>query len=339
MRFASICRDRSLIPRGAWWLVLVAACAVGPPWTGAPGAQDPVGTPGSSSVFRSGTALVVLQVSVADARHRYVPGLRVDDFAVFEEGVSQRVSLFASATVPLDLLLLLDVSSSMAGRLPLAQEAAATLVGALRPGDRAGAILFHERVEIAHPLSEDRPAVVQAIRAARAGGATALHEAVYIGLRDFERVRRAGELMRRQAMVILSDGSDNRSRIDGEELLDAARRSAVTLFTIVPAPRDIMVPAPWMGGDGGGVFEMRRLSHDTGGRHFAPAGGGDLAAIYQDIAGELGEQYWLAYVPTPVPPPGFRRVSVRVAEHPDLRARTRSGYYASAPRRPATARP
>ena len=338
MRSGSICPEPGSVRQGAARVAVLIGCLLGAAWGAAPRAQQAVGPAGASSVFRSGTDLVVLQVSVADPRQRFVPGLSANDFTVFEEGVAQRVSLFASATVPLDLLLLLDVSSSMAGRLPLAQQAAATLVGALRPGDRAGAILFHDRVEIAHQLSEDRPAVVQAIRAARAGGATALHEAVYIGLRDLERVRRAGELMRRQAMVILSDGSDNRSRIDGEELLDAARRSAVTLFTIVPVPRDIMVPAPWTGAHGG-VFEMRRLSHDTGGRHFAPAGVEDLAAIYQDIAGELGEQYWLAYAPTPVPPPGFRRVSVRVADHPDLRARTRSGYYASAPRRPATARP
>lgn len=314
----------------------MAVCAAAA-WTGVPAAQETAGTAGSPSVFRSGTDVVVLQVSVADGRQRFVPGLTAADFAVFEEGVAQRVSVFATATVPLDLLLLLDVSGSMVGRLPLAQEAAATLVGALRAGDRAGVILFHTRVEVAHPLSEDRASVVEAIRTARPGGATALHEAIYIGLRDLERARRTSEPMRRQAMVVLSDGSDNRSRLDGTELLDAARRSAVTMFTIAPASPEVVIGAPWSGGDGGGAFELRRLSHDTGGRHFAPAGFADLAAVYQDIGGELGEQYWLAYTPAPAPPQGFRRVSVRVVGHPDLRARTRSGYYASAPRRPVSA--
>jgi len=334
MRFASIFPDRRVAQRRALCLAVVAACALGTPWRAAPAAQEPVGTAGSSSVFRSGTDLVVLQVSVADTRQKFVTGLGVEDFAVFEEGVSQRVALFASGTVPLDVLLLLDTSSSMAGRLGLAQEAAVTLVGALRPDDRAGIILFHDRVEIAHQLSTDRAAAVQSIRAARPGGATALHESIYIGLRELERVRRGGELMRRQAMVVLSDGADNRSHLAGDEVLDAARRSAVTIFTIVPTPRDEVVVAPWTAGDGTGVFEMRRLASDTGGRHFTPAGFEDLATIYRDIGSELGEQYWLAYAPSPPSPPGFRRVWVRVANRPDLHTRTRSGYFASAPRRP-----
>ena len=299
----------------------------------APVAQDAAGTSGT---FRSTTELVVLQVSVADPQHRFVSGLGVDDFAVFDEGVRQRLALFESAAVPLDLLLLLDASSSMHDRLDLARQAALNLVGALRPDDRAGVVLFHDRVEVAQALSADRSAVIAALNRVRAGGETALYEAIYIGIRELERGRRGGGELRRQAMVVLSDGVDNRSRIDGTELLEAARRSTITIFTIVPEPPEWMQALPVLGNSGTSAFAMKQLARDTGGRHFAPAGFGDLAGIYQDIGSELGGQYWLAFAPPPPSQPGFRRVSVRVATRPELLARTRAGYYANPPRRAAS---
>ena len=80
---------------------------------------------------------------------------------------------------------------------------------------------------------------------------------------------------------------------------------------------------------------MRELAETTGGRTFAPAGFADVEAIYAEIAAELSQQYWLGYVPASPGKTGFRRVSVRVETRPGLRARTRSGYYASTSRRAA----
>lgn len=279
--------------------------------------------------FRSGTELVPLQVAVTDASRRYVPDLQMEDFAVFEEGVRQDVTLFAAATAPLDVMLLLDTSFSMVQRMPVAQEAAINFVRALRQGDRAAVVPFNQVVRVTQPLTEDLLAVEDAVRAASTSGGTAVYEAVYIALRELTRARRDTDQFRRQALVVLTDGLDNSSHVALADVLGEARRSAVTVYTVVPpsgaegnSPRAKPLP----------LFDLRSLAEETGGRTFVPARLEDLAGTYRAIAEELSQQYWLAYVPS-VRAEGFRRVSVRVATRPELSVRTRSGYYASTPRR------
>jgi Ca-activated chloride channel family protein len=279
--------------------------------------------------FRSGTELVVLQVSVVDQQRRLISGLSQEDFAVFEEGRSQPVSLFASTTAPLDLMLLLDTSSSMYERLAATQEAAINFVRTLKAGDRGAVVLFNDSVRIAQALTGDSEALDTAIQGAATAGGTALYEALYVALRELSRARRGAEdPMRRQALVVLTDGDDTSSRLLFDDVLDEARRSAVTVFTIMPsAPAwetffDTARRRP------SAPYDMRQLAEETGGRSFAPARIEDLAGVYGEIAEELSRQYWLAYVPPPSSS-GFRRVTVRVITQPALRARTRAGYYAT----------
>jgi Ca-activated chloride channel family protein len=308
MRFASICLSA---------LAIVASAV-------AASAQPP--TP--PALYRARTDLVALQVAVTDGTHRYVSGLGAENFAVYEEGVRQEIALFASSAAPLDVLLLMDTSASMDTRLDTARLAAIELLNTLRPGDRAGLVLFHTSAELAHPLSEDREGVTVAVERASAGGATALYEAVYLALDLLARERRTETAVRRQALVVLSDGADNRSRIPFDQALDAARAGGVTIFTIVPGgplPGAQFGSALRWGPDALLRFEMRQLAEDTGGRAFVVPEQTQLTAVYQQIAGELREQYWLAYARTSAQP-GFRRVSVRVTAPPGLVARTRTGY-------------
>lgn len=317
MRFVSICPDargRSVRARAG----IVALCALA---AGIPGllAQQP-----PPATYRARTDLVVLQVSVVDAQRRFVTGLRQDDFSVYEEGARQEVMLFASSVAPLDVVLLIDTSVSMTRQLSFVQEAAIDLLGRLRDGDRAALILFNTVVNLAHALSADRDSVARAVLNANPAGATALHEAVYIALKELDRAHRADAGVRRQALVVLTDGADNRSRIPYEHVLEEARASAVTIFTILPG---LPLPRVMLGLDSTVLFEMRQLAEDTGGRSFVPTAASDLAGVYDEIASELREQYWLAYVPSSIQP-GFRRVSVQVHTRPGVRARTRSGYNA-----------
>jgi Ca-activated chloride channel family protein len=228
-------------------------------------------------------------------------------------------------------MLLIDTSSSMEGRLALAKRAAVDLVGALRSGDRAGVILFHTTAAISHPLSDEHEGVIAAIRAAAPSGATAMYDAVYLGLHTLSHTRRAQDEVRRQALVVLSDGADNSSRITFDHALDAARAGDATVFTIVPGlPQGASsgLSPPWP--DGNLRFQLRRLAEDTGGRAFLTVAAGELEDIYDQIGRELRAQYWLAYEPTATRP-GFRRVSVRVTDPPGVQARTRSGYTAGPP--------
>ncbi len=282
-----------------------------------------------AGLYRARTDLVVLQVSVSDAQRRHVPGLRAENFTVLDEGVPQPLSVFATSDAPLDVMLLLDTSGSMDLWLPVAKLAAANLVRSLRSDDRAGLILFDVGATVAHALSNQHDSVIAAIRAVAPGGATALYESVYVGLHTLSRGRRADDAVRRQALVLLTDGADNASHIPFEQALTSARSGNVTIFTIMPGlppPDAAVVPADgWRNATA--RFEMRRLAEDTGGRLFATADPAGLTEVYEQIGNELRAQYWLAYTSC-AGRAGFRRVSVRVNEPPGLVARTRSGYIA-----------
>ena len=292
----------------------------------APGAQDTRGSAAATGpLFRSQTELVVLQAVVADSQHRYVSDLRQEDFAVYDEGARQTVALFASTEAPLDLVLLIDTSASMDRGLPIVQEAAINFLRTLRDGDRAAVVLFNHAIRMSSGLTSDRTALESLIRSASAAGATAVHRATYIALRELDRARRTDGPQRRQALVLLSDGADNVSEMGLETVLEEARRSPVTIFAILPAPPG--VARAGFGQPGPALFDLRQLADETGGRTFVPSRIEDLAGVYDDIAGELTRQYWLAYVPPPASTDEFRRVSVRVETRPGLLVRTRNGYY------------
>ena len=316
MQFGSIFPDRRVRAGIAVAVVLSAGLAA---------AQTDV----PPTVFRAGTDLVVLQVSVSDAQRRHVAGLRAENFTVFDEGVPQPVALFATSDAPLDVMLLMDASGSMDVRLPVATAAAADLVDTLRGGDRAGLLVFEVGATIAHPLSDKLDSVSKAIREVAPGGATALYEAVYLALDTLSRVRRADGGVRRQALVVFSDGMDNASRVPFEQALDAARTGDVTIFTIMPGRAPTADPVLRSVGwhDAAARFEMRRLAEDTGGRAFVTTDPAGLTGVFEQIGSELRAQYWLAYAAA-ASRPGYRRVSVRVNDPPGLLARTRTGYNA-----------
>ena len=287
------------------------------------------GAASQGGTFRSGTELVPLQVTVVDAQRRYVPDLRADDFVVFDEGVRQPVALFATAQAPLDLMLLMDTSGSMAERMTVAREAAINFVRTLRPEDRASVITFANSVKVAQPLTSDIDMLEQAIRGTTPVGGTAYFEAVYIALRELARARRGQDRLRRQALVVLSDGDDTGSRVTFDDVLAEARGNTATIFTIFPPTRLSAWFQAHEGQHPSPPFELRSLADETGGRTFASSRLDDLSGAYREIADELGQQYWLAYSPAPSRG-GFRRVSVQVASRPGMHARTRSGYIAAA---------
>jgi len=330
MRFASTFRNGGLARAGG---AAVLGCVLAAAQAAVLPAQAP-----PAATYRARTDLVVLQVAVTDARHRYVPGLRAEDFVVYEDGAPQEIVVFESAAAPLDVMLLMDTSGSMGGRLDVAQRAAIGLVEMLRPGDRAGLVVFNTSAEFAHPLSEERDRVAAAVRRTSPAGATALYEALYLALKALPRAQQPGDI-RRQALVVLSDGADNYSRIPFDHVLEAAGAGDVTIFTILLGPSAMGYPLGpnqrW--DDAAARFEMRRLAEDTGGRMFIATHLGELAHVYEQIGNELREQYWLAYAPATVRP-GFRRVSVRVIQPAGLQARTRAGYEASRRAPPPTPR-
>jgi Ca-activated chloride channel family protein len=287
--------------------------------------------------FTSGIDLVALTVTVTDANRRFIENLSADDFQVFEDGVQQSVSYFGMGEVPLDVALLVDASASMLPALPLARQAARGLLETLRDRDRASLVEFRNTVRIAEPMTSDRARVSDALERITAAGGTALHNALYVTLKEFQKLAAVEQVVRRRAIIVLSDGEDTGSLIGFDEVLDLARRAGVTIYTVgLKSVLQVLRQRSQQKGRryfNQADYALRTLADETGARAFFPDGPADLRTVYDTVAAELSAQYALGYVSrNPVRNGSWRRLVVRIAEHPGTRPRTRSGYFAEARR-------
>jgi len=277
--------------------------------------------------FRAGIELVSLNVTVTDASAHYVSDLQRDDFSVFEDGVKQDVTFFNRTNLPIALSLLVDTSASMETKLATAQEAAVGFARRLRPQDLAEVIDFDSRVVILQNFTSNAADLEQAIRKTSAGGSTSLYNAVYIALKDLKKVVAKNiEEIRREAIVLLSDGEDTSSLLPFEEVLDLAKRSETAIYSI--GLRANEGSSTTTKGFKEAEFVLRQLSQETGGRAFFPNQVADLTNVYGQISDELSSQYTVGYTShNPRRDGAWRRVVVRV-NRPNTTARTKQGYFA-----------
>jgi Ca-activated chloride channel homolog len=275
-------------------------------------------------VFRAGVELVSLNVTVTDSQGRYVTDLEQTDFSVFEDGAKQELSFFNRTNLPIALSLLIDSSASMEQRMEHAQEAAIGFAKRIRPQDLAQVVDFDSRVEIKLGFTNKADELETAIRNTSAGGSTALHNAVYISLKELAKVKAKNpDEIRRQAIVVLSDGEDTSSLVSFEEVLDLAKRSETAIYTIGLQPRETSA----LRGFREAEFVLRQLAQETGGRAFFAQKIEDLKDVYAQIADELSSQYSMGYASKNAKRDGaFRRLVVQVSR-PNTTARTKRGYY------------
>jgi Ca-activated chloride channel family protein len=294
-----------------------------PQQTPPPGAPAPTGQQPS---FRGGVELVSLNVIVTESGGKYVTDLSQDDFNVFEDGVKQDITFFNKTNLPIALALLLDTSASMDTKLSTAQEAAVGFAKRLRTQDLAEVIDFDSRVVVLQPFTNVVSELEQAIRKTSAGGSTSLYNALYIALKDLKKaVARNVEDIRRQAIIVLSDGEDTSSLLPFEEVLDLAKRSETAIYSI--GLRSAENSSLQSKGFKEAEFVLRQLAQETGGRAFFPNQVQDLAGVYGQISDELSSQYTVGYSPrNPKRDGSWRRVIVRV-NRPNTTARTKQGYF------------
>ncbi len=290
-------------------------------------AQDAPPPTSQSQLFRSGVDLVSLNVTVSEGgASRYVTDLAQDDFQVFEDGVKQDVTYYTRANLPIALSLLIDTSASMESRLQTAQDAAIGFARRLRAQDLAEVIDFDSRVVVLQTFTSDVDQLEQAIRRTSAGGSTSMFNAVYIALNALKKIVASNvDEIRRQAIVLLSDGEDTSSMLAYEEVLELAKRSETAIYAI-----GLRSSEGAFGGSRGfkeAEFVLKQLAQETGGRAFFPADVDQLAEIYGQISDELSSQYTVGYTSKNIKRDGaWRRVVVRVAR-PNLLARTKQGYF------------
>lgn len=273
--------------------------------------------------IRSGVELVSLNVTVTDGTGKYVSGLDQSDFQVFEDGAQQKLSFFSPTQQPISLAILLDTSASMEERMGIAQEAAIGFTRQLHKDDEAEVIDFDSQVRVLSPFTHDGASLEKAIRTTTANGSTSLYNAVYIALKDLKKVKVASASdIRRQAIVLLSDGDDTSSLIEFDQVLDLAKRSETVIYCIGLRQGEI-ARREFKEAE----FVLKQLSNETGGRAYFPTDAKELAKIYQSIWDELASQYTMAYSSgNPKRDGAWRRVQVRLVK-PELTARTKLGYY------------
>ena len=273
--------------------------------------------------FRAGVELVSLTVTATDVSGKYVTDLNQDDFDVFEDGAKQQITFFSKTQQPISLALLLYTSASMEERMGIAQEAAVGFARQLHQNDQAEVIDFDSQVRILSPFTNDGPALEKAIRSTTANGSTSLYNAIYISLKDLKKAPAASsEDIRRQAIVLLSDGDDTSSLVEFDEVLDLAKRSETAIYAIGLRQGEVgrreFKEAE---------FVLKQLAQETGGHVYFPNDARELPKIYQSIWEELSSQYTIAYSSSnPKRDGAWRRIQIRV-RRPGVIARTKTGYY------------
>ncbi|AMY12666.1 VWFA-related Acidobacterial domain protein [Luteitalea pratensis] len=294
----------------------------------AAGQQPPRPGAPEQPTFRAGVEVVSLNVTVTERDGRFVSGLPQEAFSVFEDGVKQDVMFFSGTQLPTALGLLVDTSASMNEKLPIAQQAAVGFIQRMRPEDLVTIVDFDSRAEILQGFTADQNRLTSAIRRTTAGGSTSLYNAVYVALNEFKKIRAASAQneVRRQAIVVLSDGEDTSSLVPFEEVLELAKRTEVAIYAIGlkdgGGPRN----RP-MGGFSESDFVLKQFAQETGGKAFFPTSADELTNIYGAVADELAAQYTVGYASRNVRRDGrWRRIVVRV-ERPNTIARTKQGYY------------
>ena len=262
--------------------------------------------------------LVLLPVNVTDAGGTFVSGLKLEDFHVFEDGQSQKLTVFEEQDTPVTVGLIVDHSRSMGNKLPNVVSAVTSFAHSSNPQDEMFVVDFNDLVSMelmkGKPFSSDAKDLENALTAVSARGRTALYDAVSEGLQHLQ----IGHLDKK-ALILISDGGDNASHLKYSQVLAEARQSKAVIYSIVLVGSN----------EEENPDVLRRLCKDTGGIAYFPRNNESVENISKEIARDLREQYVIGYAPQDLKrSDAFRKVEVKVtaAGLGRLHVRTRSGY-------------
>jgi Ca-activated chloride channel family protein len=268
-------------------------------------------------VIKVESSLVVLNTTITDVKGLPVGGLKQSQFKVFEDGQEQQIEFFAAEKTPFAAVILIDTSGSMEARMSMARSAAINFLDGLRTDDVTAIYNFDTKVSLVQDFSNNRD-ITERIFDLKADGYTALNDAIYKASQELEK-----RSEKRKAVIVLSDGADNKSGRSADKVLKAALASNVTIYTIDMSSVEI-----------GGKDRMQNQSalknfaEKSGGVFIPTPGGASMRAAFKNIVDELGTQYTLSYQPTNKKNDGkWRAIEIKVAR-PNLNIRTRKGYNA-----------
>jgi Ca-activated chloride channel homolog len=309
----------------------------------AQGQQEP--TEKSPQKITTVVNLVDVLFTVLNRRNKLVPDLQKEDFQVFDEKAPQEIRYFSKQTdLPLRIGMLVDTSNSIRDRIKFEQDASINfLFNVLRRGrDEAFVMTFDDAPEIIQPFTSDPGLLRDQIVETRAGGGTAIYDAIYEACQNqlSHPPRPPGDQpdIVRRVMVLISDGDDNLSQHTRGEAIEMAQRTSVVIYTISTSTQWIQLSQT----DPNKVASrkthltegdkiLQDLADETGGRAFFPYHVDDLDQSFQDIGDELRNQYSIAYIPTNYVLDGrYHRIQIDVPGHKGYQVNARRGYFARA---------
>ncbi len=274
------------------------------------------------SFIRLNSDLVLVPVTVTDPMNRLVTGLEQSDFQVFDDNSRQKITSFSCDDAPVSIGIIFDLSGSMTSKLVRARDAILSFIKTSNPQDEYFVIGFNDRPELIEDFTSSVDDIEARLATVHAGHRTALLDAIYYGIVKMRQARHE-----RKALLVVSDGGDNRSRYTEGEVKALVRESDVEIFSMgifdpyAPTPEERMGPQL-----------LQDISTTTGGRMFRVNNVDELGDIAEKISMELRNQYVIGYRPSDLVRNGkWRKVKVNVNPPPGLPPLTvyaRSGYYA-----------
>lgn len=271
------------------------------------------------------TDIVTLNVSVLDGSGRSVTGLDKHAFTILDDKSPQEITFFSDADVPISVSIVFDLSGSMSGeKIKRAREALAHFIETSLDSDEYSLIAFNEKPQLLLERTRDGKAILDRLSAATPHGATALYDACYLGVE-----RLTGGIYPKRVLLLISDGEDNNSRYNLDEVRHLLRESDVVLYSIGIADRIQLT------GKAGAQVRatLEGLAKFTGGKVSYPSNAVEMDKIFERIALELRHQYSIGYRPRNFAGDGkWHRIKVKViapSGTAHLSVRSKAGYYAT----------
>jgi Ca-activated chloride channel family protein len=305
-----------------------------PSTTAAPAAGEPQGAEAPAATgpdalkirpgarIRMNVDMVLIPVSITDPMNRLVTGLDKEDFRIFEGGGLQKITSFSCEDAPVSIGIIFDLSGSMSSKLIRARESILKFIKTANPQDEFFVIGFNDRPELIADFTSSVEDIQARLAMVQSGHRTALLDAIYYGL-----AKMRGARHERKALLVVSDGGDNRSRYTEGEVDAQVREGDVEIYSI--GIFDPYAPTPE---ERSGPQLLQDVSEETGGRLFRVDDLTEMGDIASRISTELRNQYVIGYRPKELTRDGkWRKVKVKVippAGLPPLTVHARTGYYA-----------
>ncbi len=268
-------------------------------------------------IIKVDSTLVVLNATIMDSSGKPVRNLTKNQFKILEDGKEQQIAFFETENTPFAVVILIDTSGSMESRISMARAAAINFLDGLRIDDQVAIYNFDTKVTLVQEFSNSRD-LAPTVFDLKADGYTALNDAIFEAAQELSQ-----RTEKRRAIIVLSDGADNKSAKSSDKALKGALAANATIYTVDMSDFDSSGRERMQNQ---GV--LKNFAEKSGGKFIATQGGLAMRAAFKNIVEELGIQSTLGYQPTNLSKDGkWRTLEIQIAK-PNLNIRTRKGYHA-----------